>query len=314
MDLSDHGAASTRPERSPGTAAVPARNRAAVVAVVVSFVMAVAKLAVGALSGSVAVIASGLDSLLDVLASGLNAWAIHAAVAPPDAEHRFGHGKLESVAALAQSAFVGGSAVLVCLEAAQRFASQSPIHHANLALLTVGLSTAVTLALVTWQKREVDRTGSVAVAADRAHYTTDIISGAGVMGAVYASTSLGLWWVDPVVSVGVAFMLLYTGIQLARRALSHLLDAALPSADVAQIEAVIARHSPPIVGHHGLRTRSDGVSRFVDVHLEIDGSLTLHQANRVYCDVVAGLREALPGVDLSIHLDPAGEPDPIDRK
>jgi ferrous-iron efflux pump FieF len=292
----------------------PARNRAALVAVAVSFCMAVAKLAVGALSGSVAVIASGLDSLLDVIASGVNAWAIHAAEAPPDAEHGFGHGKFESIAALTQAAFVGGSAVLVCLEAAQRFASQSPIHHANLALLTVGASTVATIVLVTWQKREVARTGSVAVAADRAHYTTDVIAGVGVMGAVYASSAFKLWWVDPVVSIGVAGMLLWTGFQLARRALSHLLDAALPPADLQVIEGVIARHSPPIVGHHGLRTRSDGLSRFVDVHLEIDGSLTLHQANRVYADVVTGLREALPGVDLSIHLDPAGDPDPIDRK
>ena len=133
------------------------------------------------------------------------------------------------------------------------------------------------------------------------------------MGAVYVSTTYGLWWIDPVVSLGVAAMLLWTGFQLARRALSHLLDQALPPDDVRLIEGVLAQHSPPIIGHHGLRTRSDGVHRFVDVHLEIEGSLTLHQANRVYCDVVAGLRAALPGADLSIHLDPAGAPDPIDR-
>lgn len=298
----------------PAPVRTPARNRAAVVAVVVSFAMAVAKLSVGALTGSVAVIASGLDSLLDVLASGVNAWAIHAAVAPPDEVHGFGHGKFESVAALTQATFVGGSAVLVCLEAAQRFASQSPIHHPGVALWTVGLSTLATVVLITWQKREVIRTGSVAVAADRAHYTTDVISGISVMGAVYVSTTFGLWWIDPVVSLGVAGMLLWTGFQLARRALSHLLDHALPPADVRLIEGVLLRYSPPILGHHGLRTRSDGLHRFVDVHLEIDGSLTLHQANRVYCDVVEGLRTALPGVDLSIHLDPAGEPDPIDRK
>lgn len=291
----------------------PARNRAAIVAVVVSFFLAVGKLSVGALTGSVSVIASGLDSMLDVLASGLNAWAIHAAGAPPDAEHRFGHGKFESVAALAQAAFVGGSAVLVSLEAAQRFASQNPIHRPSLALWTVGLSTAVTAGLVLYQQREARRTGSLAVAADRAHYTGDILAGGGVMAAVYASTTLRIWWVDPLVSLAIAGTLLWTGVKLARRALFHLLDRALPPEDVATIEAVITRHSPPIRGHHGLRTRSDGLNRFVEVHLEMDGDLTLHEANRVYVDVVQALREALPGVDLSIHLDPADDPDPIDR-
>lgn len=307
----------TSPAANPANltpARVPARNRAALVAVVVSFGLAVAKLAVGAITGSVSVIASGLDSLLDVLASGVNAWAIHAAGAPPDAEHRFGHGKFESIAALAQAAFVGGSAVLVSLEAAQRFSSQNPVRQADLALITVGLSTLVTLALVAWQKHEVARTGSVAVAADRAHYTTDVLSGLGVMAAVYASAELGHWWVDPVASLLVAATLLWTGAQLARRALSHLLDRALPAADLALIEAELARFCPPVRGYHGLRTRSDGLNRFVEVHLELDGAQTLHQANEVYCDVVSALRTALPGVDLSIHLDPAGEPDPIERK
>jgi len=301
-------AANPKPDRA------PARNRAAVVAAVISFGLAVAKLVVGVITGSVAVIASGLDSLLDVLASGVNAWAIHAAGAPPDAEHRFGHGKFESIAALAQAGFVGGSAVLVSVEAAQRFATQAPIRRADLALVTVGLSTLVTLALIAWQKREVVRTGSVAVAADHAHYTTDALSGIGVMVAVYSSAELGHWWVDPVASLLVAATLLWTGAQLARRALSHLLDGTLPAADLALIEAELARFCPPVRGYHGLRTRSDGLNRFVEVHLELDGAQTLHQANEIYCDVVAALRRALPGVDLSIHLDPAGDPDPIERK
>ncbi len=299
-------------EASPVHVEAP-RNRSAIVAVFTSLCMAVAKLVVGASSGSVSVIASGLDSLLDVVASGVNAWAIAAAEAPPDDEHGFGHGKFESIAALFQAAFVGGSAVLVSLEAAQRFANQTPIHQGGMALWTIGISTLVTVALVTYQKYEVRRTGSLAVAADRAHYTSDIASGIGVMAAVYLSTEYKMWWVDPLVSLGVAGMLLYTGFSLARRALTQLLDHALPPEEIAQIHAVLDNLGTDVLGHHGLRTRGDGLSRFIEVHLELPGDLTLHRANEIYTAGINALRDALPDCDVSIHLDPAGEPDPIPR-
>jgi hypothetical protein len=294
----------------------PARNRAALVAVVVSFGLAVAKLAVGAITGSVSVIASGLDSLLDVLASGVNAWAIHAAGAPPDAEHRFGHGKFESIAALAQAAFVGGSAVLVSLEAAQRFSSQNPVRQADLALITVGLSTLVTLALVAWQKHEVARTGSVAVAADRAHYTTDVLSGLGVMAAVYASAELG-----------------HCGGSTPSPACSspRRCSGRARSSPAAHCRTCsTARCRPPTCADRG-RARPvlparPRVPRTANPQRrpqpfrrgpprDSTGRRRSIRRIEVYCDVVTGAaRTALPGVDLSIHLDPAGEPDPIDRK
>ncbi len=292
----------------------PPRNRAAVVAALVSAVLAVAKLSVGVYTGSVSVIASGLDSTLDVLASGLNAWAIRAAIEPPDEHHRFGHGKLESLAALAQATFVGGSAVLVTLEAGGRWQSEATITHPHVALLTVALSTLVALALVIWQRREYARTGSMAVAADSAHYLSDVLSGIAVMAAVAASSFLGLGFIDPVVSLGVAALMLFTGLNLARKAIDTLLDPALPEVEVRLIEETLRGFKPPLLGWHGLRTRSDGVNRFVEVHLELDGDLSLRAANEVYGDVVAALGEALPGVDLSIHLDPADEPDPIVRR
>ena len=283
-------------------------------AALVSAVLAVAKLSVGVYTGSVSVIASGLDSTLDVLASGLNAWAIRAAIEPPDEHHRFGHGKLESLAALAQATFVGGSAVLVTLEAGGRWQSEATITHPHVALLTVALSTLVALALVIWQRREYARTGSMAVAADSAHYLSDVLSGIAVMAAVAASSFLGLGFIDPVVSLGVAALMLFTGLNLARKAIDTLLDPALPEVEVRLIEETLRGFKPPLVGWHGLRTRSDGVNRFVEVHLELDGDLSLRAANEVYGDVVAALGEALPGVDLSIHLDPADEPDPIVRR
>ncbi len=283
-------------------------------AALVSAVLAVAKLSVGVYTGSVSVIASGLDSTLDVLASGLNAWAIRAAIEPPDEHHRFGHGKLESLAALAQATFVGGSAVLVTLEAGGRWQSEATITHPHVALLTVALSTLVALALVIWQRREYARTGSMAVAADSAHYLSDVLSGIAVMAAVAASSFLGLGFIDPVVSLGVAALMLFTGLNLARKAIDTLLDPALPEVEVRLIEETLRGFKPPLLGWHGLRTRSDGVNRFVEVHLELDGDLSLRAANEVYGDVVAALGEALPGVDLSIHLDPADEPDPIVRR
>ena len=283
-------------------------------AALVSAVLAVAKLSVGVYTGSVSVIASGLDSTLDVLASGLNAWAIRAAIEPPDEHHRFGHGKLESLAALAQATFVGGSAVLVTLEAGGRWQSEATITHPHVALLTVALSTLVALALVIWQRREYARTGSMAVAADSAHYLSDVLSGIAVKAAVAASSFLGLGFIDPVVSLGVAALMLFTGLSLARKAIDTLLDPALPEVEVRLIEETLRGFKPPLLGWHGLRTRSDGVNRFVEVHLELDGDLSLRAANEVYGDVVAALGEALPGVDLSIHLDPADEPDPIVRR
>jgi len=291
----------------------PARNRAAIAAAVLSAFLATAKLVVGTISGSVAVIASGVDSLLDVLASGVNAWAIRHAAEPPDADHHFGHGKAESLAALAQAGFIGGSAVMVGIEGVTRLVKPSPVSHTAIALVTVGVSTVVALLLTVWQAREVARTGSQALAADRAHYTGDVAAGIGVMTAVVASAFLGWHWVDPVTSLLVALWLARTAYTLLRTALDTLMDRALPPAELAAIEGVLRSLGPVVLGWHGLRARGDGLRRFVEVHLEVDGQLTVQEANRTYTAAVEALRALMPEVDVSVHLDPADDPDPIPR-
>jgi ferrous-iron efflux pump FieF len=292
----------------------PARNRAAIVAAVISAVMAVAKLTVGHFSGSVAVVASGVDSLLDVLASGLNAWAIRHAAEPPDDDHHFGHGKAESLAALAQAGFIAGSAVMVGIEGVTRLAQPEPVTYASLALVTVGVSTVIALALTLWQAYEVKRTGSVALAADRAHYAGDVAAGLAVMAAVGASSALGWHWVDPVTSLLVAAWLGSAAWGLLKSSLSTLMDRTLPTDEIAAIETELRALGGAVRGWHGLRARGDGLRRFVEVHLEVDGEQTLHDANQTYIEAVERLRARFPDVDVSVHLDPADAHDPIPRR
>jgi len=278
---------------------------ATLVAVGAAVVMVAIKGAAYVTTNSVALLSSLADSSLDLMASTLNFFAVRHALTPADAEHRFGHGKAEPLSALGQSAFVAGSAVLIAAEAASRFRSPVPLQQDGMGLWVMAIATLITLALVTFQKFVVRKTGSMAIGADSLHYTGDVLMNLSVMAAIYASTRLDMPLADPIFGAGIAVFLLINAVRIAYGAIGDLMDQEMPAADREKIIAIVKKN-PAVKNIHEMRTRSSGAQSFIQMHIVLDQSLTLIEAHRISDNVEVSVLAAFPGADVIIHQDPEG--------
>ncbi|MGK9166575.1 cation diffusion facilitator family transporter [Inquilinus limosus] len=278
---------------------------ATAVSVSVASVLAVLKLAAWLVTGSAAILSSLLDSLVDVAASGILLISVRHALRPPDRSHRFGHGKAEPLGAVAQAAFVGGSALLLIFESAGRFITPAPIAEVPLGITVMIVSVVATVALVLFQRAVARRTDSTAIAADRLNYVGDTATSLVVLAVLVIGQRPGWLWLDPAAAIGVALWLLVSAARIARRAADHLMDRELPREDRDRIAAIV-RADPEVAGLHDMRTRSAGGTRFIELHVEMDGALTLWQAHTVCDRLEAALSEAFPDAEVILHQEPAG--------
>ncbi len=283
------------------------QQRATEIAVIAAATLIVVKLIAYWITGSVAMLSSLVDSSLDVLASAVNMYAVRHALEPPDAEHRFGHGKAEGLAALAQSAFITGSALFLIVEAGQRLYRPTPVEGEAIGVAVMLFAIAVTAALVLYQRRVARETGSLAVSADSLHYFGDLLGNMGVIAALVLSTRFGLYWADPLLALIVAAIILRSAWLVGRSSLNQLMDHELPDADRAEIERR-ARAVDGVLGVHELRTRAAGPMSFVQLHIELDGALSLERAHRLAEEVEARIADYLSGADIIIHQDPVSTP------
>jgi ferrous-iron efflux pump FieF len=280
-------------------------RRATYASVAVAATLILAKTIAWALTDSVSVLSSLLDSLLDAAASLVNLFAVRHALEPADEDHRFGHGKAEALAGLAQAAFIAGSALLLFSEAVHRLWAPVPVERGEVGLVVMALSMVLTFALIRYQRSVVERTGSLAVGADRLHYTSDLLLNGGVALSLIASMTLGWTLVDPLCGLAIGAFILKGAWEIGRGALDHLMDRELPEPTREKILA-IARTQPLIRDVHDLRTRATGSNISVQMHLELDGSLALAEAHVAADAVEEAVRAAFPGADVIVHMDPVG--------
>lgn len=290
------------------------RRLAAGASLATAILLAGLKLAAALLTGSVAILSSLVDSLADIAASAITFFSVRVAQQPPDRKHRFGHGKAESLSALAQSALVAGSALFVLAEAIRRLIEPEPIRAGLWGLGVMAFALVATLLLVTFQGRVVRLTGSHAIAADRLHYQSDLLSGAAVMGSLAASQFLGLVWIDALFGLLIALWLLRSAFTIGREAVHVLMDRELPAADRARIHAIVSAH-PEVEGLHDLRSREAAGTCFIEFHIELDGDMTVREAHRVTDALEHELGAAFPEAEVIIHQEPAGlEDDRLDHR
>jgi len=280
-------------------------RRATYASVAVASILIIAKTGAWAITDSVSVLSSLLDSLLDAAASIVNLFAVRHALAPADAEHRFGHGKAEALAGLAQAAFIGGSALLLLSEAVHRLWTPVPVESGEIGIVVMALSMALTFLLVRYQMYVVTRTGSLAVGADRLHYASDFLLNGAVIVSLLASMIFRIDILDPLAGLAIGAYILWGSWKIGRDALDHLMDRELPEDTRTKIIA-IARANPLVLDVHDLRTRAVGPNISVQMHLEIDGNLTLNQAHGAADAVEEAVMAAFPGSDVIVHMDPAG--------
>lgn len=257
------------------------------------------------LTGSVAMLGTLLDSLLDGAASLLNLVAVRHSLTPADDEHRFGHGKAEALAGLGQSIFIFASAGYLVFESTARLIHPVPIGNSLAGIVVTMLAIFVTLALVAFQRHVVARTNSLAIEADSIHYRGDLFMNLSVVGALVLSGFLGVHWADAVFGLGIAALIGFSAARIALGAYDQLMDREFSEADRERIKAIALSH-PEAINIHDLRTRSSGIYTFIQFHLELDSGISLLNAHRISDDVEARVKEAFPGAEVIIHQDPAG--------
>jgi len=284
-------------------------QRATYAAVAAAALLVAGKFVVWIMSGSVSVLASLIDSLLDAAASLVNLIAVRHALMPPDREHRFGHGKAEPLAGLAQSAFIAGSAVLLLVKAAERLLAPVPVAHTNLAVAVMALSMLVTVALVAFQRHVIARTNSTAIRADSLHYAGDLMVGIGTIVALLLARWLEAPIFDPLFGGAVALFIVYSAWQIVAQSLDMLMDRELSDEDRRRIREACMAH-PGVQDVHDLKTRAAGQDIFIQAHLEIDGTMRLTEAHAITVDVEARLKKIFPAAEIILHQDPAGVTEP----
>ncbi|MEQ8966438.1 MAG: cation diffusion facilitator family transporter [Azospirillaceae bacterium] len=279
------------------------RRAAALASVAVALTLSAAKLFAWLATGSVTILSSLLDSLVDLAASTLTLLAVTHAQRPPDRSHRYGHGKAEPLGALAQAAFILGSAAFLSFEAIARLAEPAPIAATGIGIAVMVGAIVLTLALVGFQLYVVRTTGSLAIDADSLHYRGDLAIAVGVILTLLVAERYP--WVDPVVAMAIAAYLLHSAWKIGRSSLDVLMDRELPQGDRARIKAIVLADDR-VRGLHDLRTRSSGTQAFIELHLELDGALSLAVAHRIADDVEDALKAAFPGAEVAVHQEPAG--------
>jgi len=266
------------------------------------------KFAAARVSGSAALFSDALESLVNVGASSLALYALIGAAKPADRQHPYGHAKVELLSAVATGALILVAAVLIFERAYAAF-----WHHASLGPLSGGLGAGLALnasagALIAiwafWLRRAGAKYRSPALAADARHLESDVLSTIGIIAGLVLAALLHLPVLDPVIAVAIALQIAYAGAKTVLESLSGLLDEAPPPAMLARINELVREHGTGAIEAHDFRTRQAGAASFLEFHLVVPGAMSVSAAHDI-CDAIeAALKAQMPGVVITIHVEP----------
>jgi ferrous-iron efflux pump FieF len=271
----------------------------------VAIILVATKLYAWTMTESVAMLSTLVDSLLDGAASLVTLIAVRHALTPADHEHRFGHGKAEALAALAQAAFIAGSAIVVLFQAIERLLHPAPLKNTETGVAIMIFSIVLTLFLVLFQTYVVKRSGSVAITADSLHYKGDLLINCAVIFSLVGHAYFSWNILDPLVGAAITGYLLFGAWRILGDALDMLMDRELPREERQQVLDIVMAHES-VRDLHELRTRRSGQDVFIQLHLELDPDITLMEAHVISDDIERLVRDAFKGAEVLIHQDPAG--------
>lgn len=265
------------------------------------------KLVAGLASNSLAVLASGLDSLLDAALSGLNWYSSLKADAPPDREHPFGHGKVESLVGGLQAMVLGAGAVVIAVQGVSRLLHPQPIQSTGWGVAAMLVSGLVALLLTRSIRRRAQGAESPTLAAEQLHYSMDFTTHAAVILALVLQQQTGIVYFDPFVSLLIAAFVLWQVRAILFESAQDLLDRQLPASVQEDIVRVLREHSREVLTYHGLRTRRAGSQRIVSLHVVLCKSISFETSHHIVDHLEEELTRTVPRVDVTIHADPCGE-------
>ena len=271
----------------------------------VAFVLAIAKVIVGFMTGSVAVIASAADSILDMFVSIFNMIAVRVSESKADNMFNYGKGKIEGIAALFEGLLIIASAIFIFYTAIDRLLNKQEIQEINLAFYVMVASLVVTFFLVMFLNYVAKKTNSLVIKSDALHYKTDLISNGAIVLVLIAVKFTGLYWIDFVVSIFIAIYIFKEATELVKDGFLNLLDVSLDFETVEKIKDIIKKE-PLVLDYHCLRTRQSGHRNFVDVHLVLTPDMKLKLAHTIIENVEEKIRKLDENKTwvINIHADP----------
>lgn len=283
--------------------------RAARLSIITASGLALLKLGAGLATGSLAVLSSAIDSLLDILMSGVNFLAIRQAEQPADQSHPFGHGKFETLATMIQATVIAASGIWIIVESIQRLISGALPKQLGSGILVLVISAGVSVWISRYLRRVARQTESSALEADALHFSMDVYTNAALVVGLVLIAWLQIPWLDPALSLLVAGYILFEALRLVRHGIRDLLDEGLPDALRRQITDLIEAHHQYLIDYHHLRTRRAGSQKIIDFHLTVCKHLSVAEAHEIADHLERRIEENIAGADATIHIEPCPRQD-----
>lgn len=273
--------------------------------VAAAFTIIIAKYIGWSMTSSLTLMASLADSVLDIITSTINLIAVHYASKPADNEHRFGHGKAEDLSVFAQSVFFGFSGIFIAFESVKRLFYPETVEHSDVGILVMVFSIFITLLLISFQKYVINKTKSNIIKADHLHYVSDLLLNLSVIVSLFLTVYYELTFIDSLMALGISAYIMRSAFFLLRKSFNNLMDHELEESQRLVIINILKRNNK-IKGFHDLRTRRSGDHIIIQLHIEMDGSVSLFEAHNVAVEIENDIVHAFPGADIIIHQDPEG--------
>ncbi len=281
-------------------------------AIFIVAILIIAKTYAYYVSGSISILSSLTDSIMDSIVSIMALASIYYASQPADEDHRYGHGKMEAVSAMFQAAIIAGGGIFIIFEAVNHLLNPIAVTHHMLGIYVMVISIILSIILVSVQRLSLKKSNSLAIEADSAHYGSDIIINAGILAILALGFYGAPFWIDPLFAAMVAIFMWYMAYGIAIKSLDMLLDRELPDEDRAKIITVIESHTK-VLGWHDLRTRYNGDHYIISFDIEADPDLSLYEAHEISKNLEDGIDKIYPSAEVFIHIDPHGHKEHCNR-
>ncbi len=287
------------------------KSRVAALSVLSNSMLVIFKLIVGLYTGAVSVFSEAIHSGVDLVAALIAFFAVRASGKPADQEHTYGHGKFENLSAAIEGLLIFFAAAWIIYESVHKLIFPEPVENIHWGIIVMGVS-AITNLFISSQLFKVGKaTDSAALMADGWHLRTDVWTSAGVSAGL-ALYMVGKWkfpdihleWIDPVIAIGVAGLIVKTAWTLTSEAVTYLLDASLPEEEEKSITQIIDKMSPQVLNFHNFKTRKAGSERFVEFHLVVNKDLTVKKAHDICDEITLQIKNNYPKTEVMIHTEP----------
>ncbi len=283
--------------------------RTALLSITVAIALIIIKLVFGVITNSVSILASAVDSFLDLSASSVNYFSIRKSEKPADHDHRFGHGKAEGLAGLFQCFVIGVSSIYLIYLSVWRLLNGGNLQALDLGIIVIVFSIIVSLLLARYIRRVAKETESIALNADSLHYQFDVYTNIGIVIALTIIKFTDLNLIDPIISIVIAVLIIWSAKDIVMQSLNILMDKELPEEVVTEIEEIIINHNPEVRSFHKLRTRNAGSVKFIEFHVVLNHELTFVKSHELAEDIIKEIEAVIPNSEVTVHVDPDKHPD-----